>query len=270
MKRSLTLPTLLLLLLASAPAWASPAAEGPTPPEPALGEPLAQYFDDGGGSGTPAGRGYFDGAAPRQDPGIPFWDDGSYRTPLILGMGGGLGLGWTRADRVDDRFFLPNETQTLGTALPFTFEGMLYAEFQERVRVGLLGQSMLGGSPGRAFNQAFGGLMVEAGGGMDWRVWGGITLGGMRTIVETLDDEGRRYRWDSNGIGYRLHMRLERQFSAVASVHLTPWVQLGSPLRENFEVPAPRNAPANVIPRESGWRPVAAGISLGLSLSTGR
>jgi hypothetical protein len=274
--RSSPVASLTLLVLSAAHANASEPA--PVQPGANTHFVLAQYFDGGGsGAGPAEGEGYLPDTR-REPVGDPDIMNPRTRQPILLGLSLGLGAAFSSLNAVDDTFFTPNDAYTLGSRVMPSFELSGYIEIQEVFRVGFLGQAMVGGSVERSMGVSSGGILLEGGGGDRTRVFGGVVIGGMNARAEseslgvgiTSEQDIREYEWQAGFISYRFHVHVERQINPWVAVRATPWVLLGTRLGEDFEVPLPREAPSNTIPRDTGLSFGAAGLSLSFVFGTGR
>ncbi len=248
-------------------------------------QPVAESFDDVaqyfGGNGQPQGpsengQGYFPDT-PRQSSGDPDFMNREPRQPIVLALSLGGGAAWTSFNAVDETFFAPNEAYQLGARVMPNLEFSGYVEIQEAFRVGLIGNIMSGGGLDRRINSSGGGVLLEGGGGDRTRVFGGLVIGAAnaRGITESLptsdpNDDARNYEWRAGFVTYRMHVHVERHINPWFTVRVTPWAMLTSRVNEDFTVPAPRSAPSNVIPRDSGFRFGAAGLNISFTLGTGR
>jgi hypothetical protein len=238
------------------------------PPEHPDEQLLSQYFDNGSG-GPNQGAGYFPDV-PRETV-----DDlvlaPTYRTRTVLAafhLGGGLGL--MSLTKVDNRFFLPNESDGFGLTIPASLEAGGYMEFAGLARVGLVGNGFFSAARNRGVSGGSLGVALEFGGGDVWRFWGGAVVGGRWVNADAQDESGRDYGWNARFIHYRLHGHVERQLNPWVSLRLTPWFGFGTLRDETFDVPLPRDAPSNAIPVDSRYRDFSAGLLFSLVLGTGR
>jgi hypothetical protein len=270
-------PLLVVLAAATAPAaaLASPADQEQAPLSV---DDIAQYFGGNGSGQSPTGNGegYFPDT-PRQSPGDPDFMNQEPRQPIILAMSIGAGAAWTSFNAVDETFFQPNDAYELGSRVMPNFEFSGYVEIQEVFRVGAIGNVMVGGGLDRSVAASGGGILLEAGGGDRTRVFGGLVIGGASARGETesipTSDSAadvRNYEWRAGFVTYRAHVHVEQHINPWVTARVTPWVMLSSRVSEDFIVPAPRSAPTNVIPRDSGLRFGAAGINLSFTFGTGR